>query len=161
MHPPCMIQAVSKKAEHPFENLDQVADEKWNHLDFMWGREAPTLLFPQILEVGCSSMIFFQISAKSIFILVLWSVPVCLCPNLQIISTTPQAIKQTKEWSSSRKSKVREEPCEKNHIIIFRKPIGCTFLRENIHKICEVILAELFPSKQAKVELEHGKMVKN
>ena len=58
-------------------------------------------------------------------------------------------------------SKVREEPCEKNHIIIFRKPIGCTFLRENIHKICEGILAELFPSKQAKVELEHGKMVKN
>jgi len=28
----------------------KVAHEKWNHLDFMWGQEAPTLLFPQILE---------------------------------------------------------------------------------------------------------------
>ena len=63
---------VAKKAENIFENLVKVADEKWNHLDFMWGQEAPTLLFPQILEVGFSSIIYFQISVGQERISLYW-----------------------------------------------------------------------------------------
>ena len=122
----------------------------------MWGREAPTLLFPQILEVGCSSRIYFQISASQEYLWIGFSTTYYhhYSPGYQ----ADQGVIKLRVTSA----KYGKNPARKIITLsFFRKPIGCTFLRENIHKICEVILAELFPSKQAKVELEHGKMVKN
>ena len=97
----------------------------------MWGQEAPTLLFPQILEVSLSSIIYFQ----SVFELILWSLNGWLCLNLQIISSlySPgyEAGQGVIELSHSAFNKIREEPCKKNHHFINfyppGKPIGCTY----------------------------------
>ena len=53
------VKVSKKTVSYTFENLHKVDHEKWNHLDFMWGQEAPTLLFPQILEVGFNLIICF------------------------------------------------------------------------------------------------------
>lgn len=49
MAQPRGVAAIAAKLPRLIDSV-KVADEKWNHLDFMWGQDAPTLLFPQILE---------------------------------------------------------------------------------------------------------------
>jgi len=55
MAQPRGVAAIAARLPHLIDSV-KVADEKWNHLDFMWGQEAPTLLFPQILEAMKQTM---------------------------------------------------------------------------------------------------------
>ena len=48
---PGLIGSVKVEKKIYQKQFSKVADEKWNHLDFVWGQDAPTLLFPHIIKV--------------------------------------------------------------------------------------------------------------